>query len=227
MHLLLIDDHPLIHVALRALLADSIPPVQLHSADGGAQARQLLDSLQPAPDLVLLDLQLGEGDADNDGFELLDALRTAHPEVPIVCMSGSDQMAEVIRAIDQGAMGFIPKHVAPEEFKQALLVVVSGGIYVPPMRMSQAPLPPPPGPRLQEPPPAPSLRPVQLDQLPITPRQQEVLQCLLQGKPNKLIASELGISADTVKDHVQAIYRALGVNSRTQAVLAVGQMARG
>lgn len=222
MHVLLIDDHPLIHVALRALLADFQPPVQLHSAESGAQARALLESLDPAPDLLLLDLQLGE--AGDDGFELLDALRDARPELPIVCMSGSDQMAEVIRAIDQGAMGFIPKHVAPEEFKQALMTVVAGGIYVPPMRLSQAPLPAPPQPRGVEPP--PPARPLNLDRLPITPRQQQVLQGLLQGKPNKLIASELNISAETVKDHVQAIYRALGVNSRTQAVLAVGQMPR-
>lgn len=226
MHLLLIDDHPLIHVALRALLTDFDPPVQLHSAESGAQARALLESLRPAPDLLLLDLQLG--DAGDDGFQLLDALRETHPELPIVCMSGSDQMAEVIRAIDQGAMGFIPKHVAPEEFKQALLTVVGGGIYVPPMRLTQAPLPAPPEPRGQGgEPPSPPARALSLDQLPITPRQQQVLQGLLQGKPNKLIASELSISLETVKDHVQAIYRALGVNSRTQAVLAVGQMARG
>lgn len=222
MHVLLIDDHPLIHVALRALLADFNPPVQLHSAESGAQARSLLAQLQPPPDLLLLDLQLAEG--GDDGFALLDALREAHPALPIVCMSGSDQMAEVIRAIDQGAMGFIPKHVAPEEFKQALMTVVGGGIYVPPMRLTQAPLPAPPDARAAAEPVPPPAAPLRLDQLPITPRQQQVLQGLLQGKPNKLIASELAISAETVKDHVQAIYRALGVNSRTQAVLAVGQM---
>lgn len=224
MHLLLIDDHPLIHVALRALLADFDPPVQLHSADSPASALALLQQGQPA-ELVLLDLQLDDADSGS-GFALLDQLRETWPELPVVCMSGSDQMAEVIRAIDQGAMGFIPKHVAPEEFKQALLTVVGGGIYVPPMRMSAAPLPAPPQPRLlPDVPQAPApLRPLQLEQLPITPRQRDVLQGLLQGKPNKLIASELAIGTETVKDHVQAIYRALGVNSRTQAVLAVGQI---
>lgn len=220
MRLLLIDDHPLIHVALKALLADFDPPVELFGADGAEQAHAMLAAQQP--DLLLLDLQLGE----EDGFALLDSLRAAYPALPIVCMSGSDQMAEVIRAIDQGAMGFIPKHVAPHEFKQALLLVVSGGIYVPPMRMGKAPLPAPPkDAAVSAPVPLPAA-PARLDSLPITPRQQEVLQGLLQGKPNKLIAAELSISGDTVKDHVAAIYRALGVNSRTQAVLAVGQMAR-
>ncbi|MBN8503847.1 MAG: response regulator transcription factor [Burkholderiales bacterium] len=219
MKLLLVDDHPLIHIALRALLSDFQPPVQLLGAESAAQARAQLSSQEP--DMLLLDLQLGE---QEDGFALLDELRASYPAMPIVCISGSDQMADVIRAIDQGAMGFIPKHVAPEEFKQALLLVVSGGIYVPPMRMGNAPLPAPPGNR--DPSSAPPPVRVPLSQLAITPRQHEVLQGLLQGKPNKLIASELNISAETVKDHVQAIYRALGVNSRTQAVLAVGQMSR-
>lgn len=219
MRLLLIDDHPLIHVALRALLADFDPPVELIGCDSGAQAEQRL-AAGPAPDLLMLDLEL---DSEEDGFALLDRLRAAHPGLPIVCLSGGNQMADVIRAIDQGAMGFIPKHVAPEEFKQALLLVVSGGIYVPPMRMGGAEMPPPP-----TPPHAPVVQPqrMSLERLPITPRQLEVLQGLLLGKPNKLIAAELSISGETVKDHVAAIFRALGVNSRTQAVLAVGQMAR-
>jgi DNA-binding NarL/FixJ family response regulator len=220
MRLLLIDDHPLIHVALRALLADFDPPVQLLSAEGGVQAEQVL-SASPGPDLLMLDLELG---SEEDGFLLLDRLRERYPALPIVCLSGSDQMADVIRAIDQGAMGFIPKHVAPDEFKQALLVVVSGGIYVPPMRMGRLPVLKT-VPALASSEELPRAAPA-LGQLPITPRQQEVLQCLLQGKPNKLIASELSISGETVKDHVAAIYRALGVNSRTQAVLAVAQLGR-
>lgn len=220
MRLLLIDDHPLIHVALRALLADFEPPVELVGADSGSQAERLLAD-GPLPDLLMLDLELEAG--GEDGFALLDRLRAAHPGLPIVCLSGGNQMADVIRAIDQGAMGFIPKHVAPDEFKQALLLVVSGGVYVPPMRMSDAQMPTPP-----VSPNAPVAQPqrLSLERLPLTPRQLDVLQGLLLGKPNKLIAAELSISGETVKDHVAAIFRALGVNSRTQAVLAVGQMAR-
>jgi DNA-binding NarL/FixJ family response regulator len=218
-HLLLIDDHPLIHVAVKALLADFEPQVSLSNAEGSAQAQEHL--ARQLPDLILLDLQL----RDEDGYLLLDQLREQHPAVPIVCMSGSNQMADVIRAIDHGAMGFIPKHVNPEEFKSALTLVVTGGIYVPQMRSGErrASLT-----SAHDGVNLPDLdRPMALDSLPITPRQQEVLRCLLQAKPNKLIASELRISAETVKDHVQAIYRALGVSTRTQVVLAVGQMVRG
>lgn len=224
MHLLLVDDHPLIHVALRALLADFDPPVQLHSALDAEAARAQLAALKPPPDLLLLDLQLADAEPQADGFALLDEMRARYPALPIVCLSGSNQMAEVIRAIDQGAMGFIPKHVAPEEFKAALALVVVGGIYVPPMRLDRQPVAS--GPVQPAERPAAVALPASLAALPITPRQHEVLQGLLLGKPNKLIASELSISADTVKDHVQAIFRALGVNSRTQAVLAVGQMSR-
>jgi DNA-binding NarL/FixJ family response regulator len=166
MHLLLVDDHPLIHVALRALLADFDPPVQLHSALDAEGARTLLTQLRPSPDLLLLDLQLADAVPQSDGFALLDEMRARYPALPIVCLSGTNQMAEVIRAIDQGAMGFIPKHVDPEEFKAALALIVVGGIYVPPMRLdSAAPAPA----RPSEPRPAAAL-PASLAALPITPR---------------------------------------------------------
>lgn len=221
MQLLLIDDHPLIHLALRALLADFEPAVTLHAATAAATARGWLAEGRVF-DLVLLDLQL----ADADGFAVLDELRQSHPALPIAVMSAGDSMADVIRAIDQGAMAFIPKTSDPALMKEALQLVVAGGIYVPPMRMTAEAPPPVRMDQAQAPamPAAPLA--ASLGALPITARQHEVLRGLLHGKPNKLIAQELGISADTVKDHVQAIFRALGVNSRTQAVLAVSQLSQ-
>lgn len=220
MQVLLIDDHPLIHLALRALLADFEPPVTLQAATAAATAREWLAEGRVF-DLVLLDLQL----ADADGFTVLDELRQSHPALPIAVMSSGDSMADVIRAIDQGAMAFIPKTSDPALMKEALQLVVAGGIYVPPMKLTAEPPPPPPRSGAVAPVPE-SPRPASLEALPITARQHEVLRGLLHGKPNKLIAQELGISADTVKDHVQAIFRALGVNSRTQAVLAVSQLSQ-
>ena len=222
MNLLLVDDHPLIHVAVRALLADFDPPVTLHSAHSRHQAHEVLQAGLPM-DLMLLDLHLADF---GDGFALLAELREAHPALPIVTLSGNNQMSEVIRAIDQGAMGFIPKHTDPEEFKQALLLVVGGGVYVPPMKVEDNAPPPASSRSTGETGPALQWRSPQLAQLPITARQQEVLQCLLQGKPNKLIAQELHISAETVKDHVAAVLRALKVSTRTQAVLAVSELMR-
>jgi DNA-binding NarL/FixJ family response regulator len=234
MKVLLIDDHPLILSALQAViqgLGDDLTVVGVGSA---AEARATL-KLDPEYDLVLLDLQLG----DANGFDLLAELREAYPALPVVVVSASDRTSDVIRSIDMGAMGFVPKRATNDTLFEALHLVMSGGIYVPPMSMGVE--------MVAQPSPSVSsadaetmpgvLRVVgaqatqsgfqntpSLSTLGLTPRQTDVLALLLQGKPNKLIARELNISVETVKDHVAAVLRALGVSSRTQAVLAVSQM---
>ena len=144
----------------------------------------------------------------------------------MVVVSASDRSADVIRAIDLGAMGFVPKRASNETLTEALHVVMSGGIYVPPMttmagigddersRGSAEPSRADTG----------MPKPQALAAFKLTPRQTDVLGLLLRGQSNKLIARELDLSVETVKDHVAAVLRALGVNSRTQAVLAVSQM---
>ena len=135
-------------------------------------------------------------------------------------------------------MGFIPKRTGNDVLAQALKLVMSGGIYVPPMSLgSDAPPEPEPVAIAETTPNGAKLHQVQalasqagyqttagLESLQLTPRQTDVLALLLQGKPNKIIARELGVSVETIKDHVAAVLKALGVSSRTQAVLAVGQM---
>ena len=112
-------------------------------------------------------------------------------------------------------MGFVPKRSGTDLLTEALQLVLAGGIYVPPLGFL---------PQQATPEPA---KPV-LPGLPgLTPRQNAVLALLLQGKPNKIIARELDIAVDTVKDHVAAVLKLLGVSTRTQAVLAVGQLAQG
>lgn len=229
MKVLLVDDHPLILSALQTViqgLGDHVTVV------GAGSARAARDTLQAdsAFDLVLLDLQLG----DADGFDLLVEFRAAYPALPVVVVSASDRASDVIRSIDLGAMGFVPKRASNETLFEALHMVMSGGIYVPPMNIGsidsgrQAPASAPAhlnvvnreaseGEFQQQP---------SLASLGLTPRQTDVLALLLQGNPNKLIARELGLSVETVKDHVAAVLRALGVSSRTQAVLAVGQMSQ-
>ncbi|WP_298011761.1 response regulator transcription factor [uncultured Aquabacterium sp.] len=224
MRVLLIDDHPLILSALQSVIQGLGDNVTVDAADSGHAARQALRT-PPAYDLVLLDLHLG----DVDGFDLLAEFRTLYPALPVVVISASDRTSDVIRAIDMGAMGFVPKRATNETLFDALQQVMSGGVYVPPMSMgahSHAQLSS-----------SPALRQVQreavdsgfqtmpsLTQLGLTPRQADVLGLLLKGQPNKLIARELGLSVETVKDHVAAVLRALGVSSRTQAVIAVSQI---
>ncbi len=227
MKVLLIDDHPLILSALQNVIQGMGSDVAVVGVAGARAAREALAAdATNSFDLVLLDLRLG----DADGFELLVELRNGWPALPVVVVSASDRSADVIRAIDLGAMGFVPKRASNETLTDALEVVMSGGIYVPPMTMGETD---PAGAGIATrdsggthawPPGMDTLRPTALANFKLTPRQTDVLGLLLRGQSNKLIARELNLSVETVKDHVAAVLRALGVNSRTQAVLAVSQM---
>jgi DNA-binding NarL/FixJ family response regulator len=227
MKVLLIDDHPLILAALQSVIEGLGNHVSVVGVAGARAARDALGA-DGGFDLMLLDLHLG----DADGFELLIELRGGWPAIPVVVVSASDRRADVIRAIDLGAMGFVPKRASNDVLTEALKVVMSGGIYVPPMAMQTygehdagngahdaagaagaAPAAAGDAPR-----------PAALSAFKLTPRQTDVLGLLLRGQSNKLIARELNLSVETVKDHVAAVLRTLGVNSRTQAVLAVSQM---
>jgi len=233
MNVLLVDDHPLILLALKTVIEGMGENVQVVVADCAEAAREAILRKDDF-DLVLLDLQLG----NDSGFEVLAELRSAYPGLPVVVMSASDLANDVVRSIDQGAMGFVPKRTRTEDLAQALRLVMAGGVYVPSLGSGltfsiSPPVAPPPGmsraeklQRSQEAAAAnPDAAPVTtLEGLPLTPRQTDVLALLLRGMPNKIIARELGVTPETVKDHVAAVLKVLGVNSRTQAVLAVGQM---
>lgn len=244
MKALLIDDHPLILWAMQSVirrLGDHVSVIGVESAE---EARGMLQKHDDF-DIVLLDLQLG----DANGFDLLTEFRKRYPALPVVVVSASDRSSDVIRAIDGGAMGFVPKRASNEMLYEALHLVMSGGIYVPPMTLgsgslgsSTEPMPLLPVSRSalvddQQAEELANLRhqasegefqtvPLSCEALGMTARQRQVLALLLQGKPNKMIARELGLSVETVKDHVAAVLRSLGVNSRTQAVLAISQMQR-
>lgn len=229
MKVLLVDDHPLILSALQGVISGLGSDVSVNTA---ASARELRRKLAEDADydLLLLDLQLG----DADGFEVLSEMRREHPALPVVVVSGSDRAADVLRAIDLGAMGFVPKRASNELLFEALRLVMSGGIFVPPVPMGLGSGLSSPD-AVQEPPPPLQPRPVQLQAgtagaslsvAGLTPRQNEVLGKLLQGLPNKLIARELNLSVETVKDHVAAVLRVLNVSTRTQAVLAVSRLSQ-
>ena len=230
MKVLLVDDHPLILSALQTVIEGLGDDVAVVGAGSARAARQTLQGGDGEFDLVLLDLALG----DADGFELLGELREAYPALPVVVVSASDRASDVIRSIDLGAMGFVPKRASNDTLREALRLVMSGGIYVPPMSLGTDV----PSPAASDQGGTPTVMhavgqaaavagyqtAAMLASLGLTPRQGDVLSLLLQGKPNKVIARELSLSVETVKDHVAAVLRALGVNSRTQAVLAVAQM---
>jgi DNA-binding NarL/FixJ family response regulator len=165
--------------------------------------------------LILLDLTL----PDRDGFSVLAELRECYPAVSIVVLSAVQDPANVMRALDLGALGYIPKSADSDVILNALRLVLSGGIYVPPEILAHAEL-------LNS---APSLRPNdQLQNSPatlgLTDRQLDVLALVMRGNSNKTICRTLNLAEPTVKNHVTAILRALKVSNRTEAVIAVNQL---
>ncbi len=262
MKVLLVDDHPLILASLQSIIQTLDDAVLVVTADNPEDAFALLASHTDV-DLVLLDLGLGVG---VDGFAVLADLRERYPALPVVVVSATELLTDMVRAVDMGAMGFVPKRTPNPELFEALALVLSGGVFIPPALLGLVRLPgmsmadaavaadaatarkaaglatpgwPPadagggapsgfqalPGDATAPPSTGRGVLPrSSAVALGITPRQADVLELLLKGLPNKLIARELNVSVDTVKDHVAAVLRALGVNSRTQAVLVVSRM---
>jgi len=225
MNVLVIDDHPLILHAMRSVVQQLAERVEVVGVTGSQAARDALAAGGDF-DLVLLDIQLGH----EDGFALLEELRSAYPALPIVVVAASDFREDVMRAIDMGAMGFVPKCSPNEILVAALEMVLSGGIYLPPSVMRSGPQQRSAGQhgalphwddRLDS-----ERAAATVASLDLTPRQKEVLALLLRGQSNKLIARALNLSVETIKDHVAAVLRTLNVASRTQAVVAVSQMSR-
>jgi DNA-binding NarL/FixJ family response regulator len=168
----------------------------------------------PDLELILLDLGL----PDNHGLDALHQFREQHPGIPVVVLSASEDPNIVLRAVDAGAMGFIPKASKNNVLVSALRLVLSGAVYLPPEVLLQASAS---GTQLRG---RATASPPTFRDIGLTERQAQVLHLLIQGKSNKLICRELGLAEGTVKIHVTAILKALGVLNRTQAVVAVGRL---
>lgn len=207
MKILVVDDHVLIREALRGVLRELESDATIGEAADSHQALQHLAE-HPDIDLILLDLYLPGG----SGFDLLTDLRQRLPAISVVVLSASSDRADITRALDLGALGFIPKSARREVMLSAFKLIFAGGIYVPPEIFDR-----------HEPAatmPSPSQRPPVAADLGLTERQMEVLELMMQGQSNKLICRALGIAEPTVKNHVTAILKALKVNNRTAAVIA-------
>ena len=200
MKILVVDDHVLIREALRGLFRELKPDATVLEAEDASRTTELLAE-QPDIALILLDLSL----PDRDGLVLLTELRARHPGIPVIVLSGFPDRANVVRALDHGAVGFIPKSAGREVMTSALNLVFSGGVYIPPEILGT--------PNAATPQPSPT-------DLGLTERQVDVLALMMQGKSNKAICRLLELAEPTVKNHVTAILKTLGVSNRTEAVLA-------
>lgn len=204
MQILIIDDHSLFRDGVSLVLNQLNAQVNiLHAADYDHAFEQLADT--SVVDLVLLDLNL----PGRDGFAVLDTLRRRFPLLPVVIVSASNQRKDVQRALQCGAMGYIPKESNAQVMLSALHLVLAGGIYMPPGLMHEE---------------------VTQHAIParktcgLTDRQYEVLLLLVEGDSNKEIARQLGLAEPTIKMHVTAILKALGASNRTQAVRKAEQL---
>jgi DNA-binding NarL/FixJ family response regulator len=210
--ILLVDDHHLIRDGMRPVLERlaASEPVEVFEAEAFEAAVEIA-SRHDDLDLVLLDLRL----PGVTHFEALDGLRERFPALPIVLMSGDDEPDLVRGALERGALGYIPKSSTSEVLLNAIRLVLSGGTYLPPEaigRQSRGAAPV-----------ASSAEDIAA-RLAITPRQADVLALLLAGKSNKLISRELNLAESTVKNHIAAVFRALDVTTRVQAVLAASKL---
>jgi len=199
------DDHPLFRAALTQAIGTQVDGADVLEAE---HLQHLEHQMRSEVDLVLLDLHMPGA----NGFSGLIYLRTHFPSVPVVVVSGNEQPSVIHRAMHFGAAGFIPKSSSMTDIIDAVKTILNGGQWVP------ADLPA-----------ADQAMDAQdskfADQLAsLTPQQFEVMGMLTEGLLNKQIAYELSVSEATIKAHVTAILRKLGVYSRTQAVIMAGRL---
>lgn len=196
MQVLLVDDHRMFLDGVSALLREVEPGISILTATSIAQAIETKGAI----DLILLDLHL----PDAFGFNGIERLRFAFDATPIVVVSSEDAPSHIEDCIQHGAMGFVPKSSSATELFAAMKRILGGQSYLPQHSIAGT---------LGFSPKVPAN-----DKVHFSARQREVLMKLIQGKANKVIARELGISDTTVKTHVIAVLAALGANNRTEAV---------
>jgi DNA-binding NarL/FixJ family response regulator len=204
------DDHPLFRAAIKEALTTGDGRTRFLEANSLESLQQLVDEHHDV-DLVLLDLHM----PGVTGFAGLIYLGKHYPSVPVVIISANEDPVVIRRALDHGAAGFIPKSSSMETIREAIAAVLMGEIWSPPQsRSSQT------GSQASE-----------MDMAErmarLTPQQFKVLMMMSQGLLNKQIGYELSVSEATVKAHVTAIMSKLGVNNRTQAVLAAERLSVG
>ncbi|MGA8821093.1 MAG: response regulator transcription factor [Xanthobacteraceae bacterium] len=207
--LVIADDHPLFRGALREAVSGVLGRVEIGEASTFEEVTDLLERGGEV-DLILLDLRM----PGVRGFSGLMYLRAQYPSVPVVVVSANDDPAVIRRCMEFGASGFFPKTLGADALRAALARVLQGEVWTPPdvdfARDADA---------------ESAAMIARLSTL--TPQQVRVLMMLSGGLLNKQIAYQLGVSEATVKAHVSAILQKLGVDSRTQAVIAAGRIEAG
>ena len=206
MKILVVDDHALVREGLCQILKGLDEQVEVLEAPHCARAFELA-ALHTDLDLVLLDYHL----PDMNGLAALSIFGKEHPELPIVMLSGSVNPQIMRQVMAQGAAAFLTKSGKSQELLAVLRLVLAGDVYMPPDLLCYDSTPYPEDPDAADADPQ------------LTPRQEEVLALLLDGRSNKEISHTLDLAEETTKNHVSGILRAFGVKTRVQAVLAASR----
>lgn len=209
MKYLIVDDHALVAGALTLLLEDRDPEADVHTAATADAALELVDREGDA-DLLLLDLSL----PGVTGTELMEEIVRRQPMLKILVVSGLADQESIMRVLQLGAAGFVPKSLDTELLSSAIDFVLKGGVYIPSKLLTESQKDgffTRTAARLKTPEAAPPH---------LTDRQLDVLAQLAKGAPIKRICRELDLSEGTVKTHVAAIYRSFGASNRTEALIA-------
>lgn len=205
MKILLVDDHALFREGMHHIISQLGEQVEILDAACFSEAMAIAGN-NPNLDLVLLDLKM----PDSNGVDTVKLFHSSYPSVPIVVVSGTDYRNDIEYVMSSGAMGFISKASTSKDMLQALRLVLDGSIYLPPQLLHQIGVADS----------RKSGRRWRINKYGMTARQMEVLQHLSQGLSNKDIAQTVGLAEGTVKIHVAAIFQALHVNNRNEAVRA-------
>jgi DNA-binding NarL/FixJ family response regulator len=208
MKLLIVDDHPTMRAGLAALFGQFETGTTVLEARDGAEALALAQE-HPDLDALFIDLMM----PGMDGMTAVQEFARRHPQLPVIVLSSSEDAQDVRRALGYGALGYIPKSASPQTILSAFQLVMSGNVYVPPLLLQSVPSAT-----------GQAVAPRHDDEAQrasrLTERQTAVLKLVCEGLSNKEICRRLDLSDSTVKAHVSAIFKALNVVNRTQAVRA-------
>ena len=211
---LIVDDHPIVR---DALVSSLVSLNVFEEVETVASFHGLLEKLErdAAYQLVILDLSL----TDASGSDGVVYVREHYPELPIIVFSANDSEDIISECFERGVHGFVSKNTSMQIFVNAIGIVLAGGIYIPPSAAGLVNTGESSGESPQS--------VLDNEKVHFTPKQQEVLEQMMQGVPNKIIGARLELAEGTVKAHLHSIYKVLGVRNRAQAILKAQQLGIG
>ena len=211
LRIVIADDHALVRGGLSLLIRTLHPETVIQECNDFEKVTRVLEGSEPI-DLLLIDLLM----PGMQSVESIQSICRKSPDLPVIVVSVKEEMQLIRQALRAGASGYIPKSSTPDVTLNAIRLVLSGGIYIPPDALELRNFAAEDGNGRGQPKPAPVESAA--NGSPLTSRQVDVLDLIAEGKSNQEVASELGLTAGTVKMHLSRIYKVLNAKSRTDAL---------